>query len=162
MAFEGFTPYDPGAADRGQAGLSLAGLSQGPIRLEIRAWDNANNSSFLSVDLEITGGESADSFELTEFLVYPNPLADRTTFYFRATRAIDDATVRVFTVAGRLIWESFGAHDGELIWDGRDDAGDEVANGVYLAQIEAVGRVATDGEMVDKKAYRETKLVVCR
>jgi hypothetical protein len=54
------------------------------------------------------------------------------------------------------------ARDGEAIWDGTDQEGDPVGNGVYLAQIELTGRVVEGGKMVDKKAYKETKVVVSR
>jgi hypothetical protein len=101
-------------------------------------------------------------FEMTEFLAYPNPLDERTRFFFEGTRDIEDAVIRIFTVSGRLIWESGHGRDGELIWEGMDQMGDRVANGVYLAQIEAIGRVASPSGLVDKKAYMETKLVVSR
>jgi hypothetical protein len=154
--------YDPGAADRGRAQFSVAGLEVGRHHLTIKAWDNANNSTLLEYDIEIVAGESNTGFALTEFLNHPNPFDGVTTFYFRATRAIREAKIRLFTLAGRMIWEA-SASDGMTTWDGRDNAGDQVANGVYLAQIEAVGLVlAEGGELVDKKAYREMKVVVSR
>lgn len=154
--------YDPGLADRGQASFTAAGLELGAHRLAVRAWDNANNSSLRQYDVQVVAGEQDIDFSLTEFLNYPNPFNDATTFYFRATRAIREARIRLFTIAGRLIWEA-PASDGLTTWDGRDTEGDQVANGVYLAQIEAVGEVLADGgQFVDKKAYREMKVVVSR
>lgn len=154
--------YDPGLADRGQATFTAAGLELGVHRLAVRAWDNANNSSLREYDVQIVAEEQDIDFSLTEFLNYPNPFNDATTFYFRATRAIREARIRLFTIAGRLIWEA-PASDGLTTWDGRDTEGDQVANGVYLAQIEAVGEVLADGgQFVDKKAYREMKVVVSR
>jgi hypothetical protein len=154
--------YDPQTAVRGRATISLSGLPLGSHRLTVRAWDNANNSTVTTHAIEIVTEDAAGQFLITEFLSYPNPVDEVTTFYFRASRAIDAATIRVFTVSGRLIWEARDALDGVLTWDATDDAGDPVGNGIYLVQIEATGRVLTGGAMVDKKAYRETKLVVSR
>ena len=158
---DGFV-YDPGAPDRGQATFNIGGLALGPHRMSVKAWDNANNSTALEFDVEIIAAESDVGFALTEFLNFPNPFTDATTFYFRATRAIHDARIRLFTLAGRMIWET-SAVDGMTTWDGRDIDGDAVANGVYLAQIEATGEVLSEGgRFVDKKAYREMKVVVSR
>lgn len=154
--------YDPGSADRGRAVFSVAGIERGRHQLTLKVWDNANNSSSKSYDIELVAAESDISFSLTEFLNHPNPFADATTFYFRATRAIREAHIRLFTLAGRMIWEA-SATDGVTTWDGRDNTGDKVANGVYLAQLEAIGEVLSDeGQLVDKRAYREMKVVVSR
>lgn len=154
--------YDPGAVDRGQAVFSLSSLPAGSYRLTVKAWDNANNSTVVVYDVELVEGDSDTRFALTEFLNHPNPFAEATTFYFRGTRAIREARIRLFTLAGRMIWET-PAIDGLTIWDGRDIDGDQVANGVYLAQIEAIGEVLSEGgDFVDKKAYREMKVVVSR
>lgn len=155
--------YDPGAFDRGRARFALTGLGRGLKRLVVASWDNANNSSQRTISLEITDPERAGEFRVTEFLNYPNPFAERTTFYFRATREVQAARIRIFTLTGRLIWEAGLARDGEVAWDGRDAAGDPVGNGVYIAQLEASGQlVSAQGETVDKRAYREAKLVISR
>lgn len=154
--------YDPGASDRGQAAFSASALAPGPHRLTIKAWDNANNSTALAYAVEVVAAGSDIDFALTEFLNHPNPFTDMTTFYFRATRAVREARIRLFTLAGRMIWEA-SAFDGMTSWDGRDLDGDRVANGVYLAQIEATGEMLSEGgRFVDKKAYREMKVVVSR
>ena len=49
--------------------------------------------------------------------------------------------IRVFTLAGRKVWETVSA-DGfagynSFDWDGRDQEGDELSNGVYLYKITA-------------------------
>jgi hypothetical protein len=154
--------YDPDLADRGHATISMTSLELGPHQITVKAWDNANNSTAKSYAIEVVAAEQDIDFVLTEFLNYPNPFTDATTFYFRATRAVREARIRLFTLAGRMIWEA-SASDGQTVWDGRDVDGDRVANGVYLAQIEATGEVLSEGGgLVDKKAYREMKVVVSR
>jgi hypothetical protein len=154
--------YKTGMYDQGSAEFKLDKLDLGTHRLEVKAWDNANNSSVFTADVQVVPESTGTDFRLTEFLNFPNPFAEATTFYFRATREVHEARIRLFTVAGRLVWEST-AQDGVTIWNGRDADGDRVSNGIYLAQIEATGQVlAEDGSPVDKKAYREMKVVVSR
>lgn len=154
--------YNPGAADKGSAQFTVAGLGEGAHRLTVKAWDNANNSSSRVYEVQVVANEVYTGFALTEFLNHPNPFDEITTFYFRATRSVREARIRLFTLAGRMIWEA-QASDGMTTWDGRDIDGDQVANGVYLAQLEAVGEVLSEGgQFVDKKAYREMKVVVSR
>ena len=46
-----------------------------------------------------------------------------------------DVQWEIYTLSGRrirTIWESFQAGPRILHWDGRDQAGDEIANGTYL------------------------------
>jgi subtilisin family serine protease len=48
------------------------------------------------------------------------------------------AEVRVFSVTGRLLWESTvtpGAGAARVTWDGRDDRGAPAASGVYFAHV---------------------------
>ncbi|MCK4632225.1 MAG: hypothetical protein KAT79_03080 [candidate division Zixibacteria bacterium] len=67
--------------------------------------------------------------DVEEVIAFPNPFVisssvDRLNFNFLAR-----ATVTIFTVAGEQVWEGELTADG---WDGRNDAGAEVASGVYL------------------------------
>jgi hypothetical protein len=143
--------------------MALTGLEPGLRRLTVTGWDNANNSTQQTVAITLTDPESADEFRVIEFLNYPNPFSERTTFYFRATREVRSARIRVFTAAGRLIWETGSARDGQAAWEGRDAAGDPVGNGIYIAQLEVSGQlVSAQGQPVDKRAYREAKLVISR
>ena len=65
---------------------------------------------------------------------YPNPFSESTHFLFKLT---DRATIHldIFTLSGRRIRtinQVCGAGEAWVYWDGRDGAGDEIANGVYL------------------------------
>lgn len=72
---------------------------------------------------------------------YPNPFANETYFTFKLTQIPDELKIKIFTIAGRLVREL--KLDGEelnfdfnrIYWDGRDEDGDLLANGVYLYKI---------------------------
>lgn len=72
---------------------------------------------------------------------FPNPFSSYTYFTFVLTQIPDELKIKIYTVAGRLIKE-INIYDYELTtnlnkiyWDGRDDDGNIVANGVYFYKI---------------------------
>ena len=79
--------------------------------------------------------------KLLEVYNYPNPFSKETYFTFKLTQVPDELKIRIFTVAGRLIKEfSFVPAElrcdfNRLLWNGRDQDGDLIANGVYLYKI---------------------------
>ena len=85
---------------------------------------------------------------LRNVLNYPNPFKDATQFVFSTDVTIDEGTIDVFTVSGKRIARLDippGARtpgQNAVPWDGRDAAGDEIANGVYLYVI----RVTQSGQ----------------
>jgi len=86
----------------------------------------------------------ADNLEKT-FCNYPNPFGspDRKTttivYYLKEDMDVD---IKIFTLIGELVWSRSynigepqtrqGIHDGDVIWDGRNDRGYKVLNGVYV------------------------------
>jgi len=125
-------------------------LTVGSHTLDIGVKDVNGNSSSREFTLQVD-----DAFDLKVFGNYPNPFGDVTdytifSYYINAANIIDDLEIRIFTVSGRLIKRiktdintSSPGNDprrvgyNELIWDGTDDNGDQVANGVYFALIRA-------------------------
>lgn len=72
---------------------------------------------------------------------YPNPFAENTYFTFKLTQIPDEITINIYTVAGRLI-KKININGSELnidfnrvFWDGKDEDGDEIANGVYFYKM---------------------------
>lgn len=73
----------------------------------------------------------------------PNPFNPATTITYQVQSDQTPVRVMVYSVAGRLVrtlvddLETAGSH--EVIWDGRDDNGRELASGVYFYRIETPG-----------------------
>jgi len=153
--------YDAGNYRRGRGRFNLpAGLNEGPLALTIKAWDNANNSAQATVDVNIG---AIEDFRILEFMNYPNPFAGQTTFYFRTNGVPARASIEVFTVAGRRIRTLEQVTDGQTVWDGTDELGDKVANGVYLTKLKVMGQaVETAGSEADKIAEKVQKVVLWR
>ncbi len=90
---------------------------------------------------------------LTRLVTFPNPFDDEagTRFTFELESGSPaDLLLRVYTVSGRMIYERTersllpGHH--ELAWNGRDDEGDKLANGVYLYRMVARGTSGSASE----------------
>ncbi len=81
---------------------------------------------------------------------YPNPFKTTTDFIFNISgeRRPDLGTIKVFTAAGRLVKtvELTGLSVGfnKVSWDGRDNDGDEMANGVYFYKMILNGQSKTE------------------
>jgi hypothetical protein len=101
-------------------------------------------------------------FKIQNLYNYPNPFRDETFFAFRMTGELDsrptEFKIRIYTVAGRLIKEidvmptlneSFNGNGEGLYrirWDGRDNDGDLLANGIYIYRVS----IKTPKESINK------------
>jgi hypothetical protein len=83
----------------------------------------------------------SSELKLLDVYNYPNPFSQNTYFTFKLTQIPDELAIKIFTVAGRLI-KGIKLSSSELkfdfnhiLWDGKDDDGNNVANGVYLYKL---------------------------
>ncbi len=132
------------SATRGFVDVEVPGERR-TVEIRVDAWDNWNN--FASDSLLLRVGRQ-EGLTLSNVIAYPNPMADRTTFTW-VTGGLGssdaDATIRVYTVAGRLVdtITSTGLREGPAMVSWRPDR--ELANGVYLYQISV--RRTSDGRV---------------
>ena len=137
-----------GSTSEGYTGET--GLTPGEHSIMIKAWDNYNNSSQKSINFTVL---EEGEFKIDKLLNYPNPFADETTFTFYINQS-SEIKLQIFTIAGRLIrsWNDFAdaGYNYHLRWDGRDEEGDEIANGVYLYRISAKSLDAGDPKSDEK------------
>lgn len=123
---------------QGTVQVQLTGLPRGKNTLRVRAWDSFNNSQTAETVFDVA---SSDRLTVTDVFNYPNPFGgDGTAFTFRQNQTTPlTVTVKVFTLAGRLIKTIDGLAGGDSFvrvpWDGRDRDGDVIANGVYLYKL---------------------------
>jgi flagellar hook assembly protein FlgD len=79
-------------------------------------------------------------------LPYPNPFSTRTHFIYTITGNEPPTVFRIqiMTVSGRVVRDinlldyeniNIGTHQTEFSWDGTDEYGDPLANGVYLYRV---------------------------
>jgi len=129
-------------------------LNSGSNRLGIRYLNDNGNTDSLYMDL-IVSEESG----ITGVYNFPNPMKNETAFIFdlNTPDIIPGVRIKIYTVQGRLIRElnvqpNIGVN--QIIWDGRDEDGDNIANGTYLYKI------FTDGNIIAETSVQ--KLVMLR
>jgi len=152
---QGFS-YDLDSHTKGTLYWQLNHLEEGNHTLRLIAFDNFNRPSVKTIDFKVA--KNAD-IQLTDLLVYPNPIKKDGWFTFHIT---EDAYVdiKVYTITGRKIKDikaglcSSGYN--QIFWDGRDEEGDRLANNTYFYKITAK-QVSNS-----KKTEKTDKLIILK
>ena len=79
--------------------------------------------------------------EITKPHNHPNPFTQRTTFVYELSHYVDEVEIRIYTQSGRLLQLLDGLPNrrgyNETVWDGKDQEGRALPNGVYFYTISA-------------------------
>ena len=74
---------------------------------------------------------------------FPNPFEDATEFHYRLNNEAERARLSIFTLRGQRIRSMdvpTRINDNVVLWDGRDEDGDPVSNGLYFYKLQVWGR----------------------
>lgn len=121
-------------------------LDDGTYRLLVNGRDASGNASGAldwSVNFQIVTRSS-----LSNLLNYPNPFSTSTCFVYTLTGSEPPTffKIQIMTVSGRVVREITeqefgplkpGVQRSDYCWNGRDEFGDQLANGVYLYRVVA-------------------------
>lgn len=119
-------------------------LEDGIYQLRAQVSDASGNASGV-LPYEISF-EVINASTISNFYPYPNPFSSSTRFVFTLTgeEIPEDIKIQIMTISGRIVKEIFmnelgniriGNNITEYAWDGRDNYGDQLANGVYLYRV---------------------------
>lgn len=133
----------------------------GSYRLLVNGRDASGNKS-ATLDYAVTFRVITKS-SLSNVLNYPNPFSTRTCFVYTMTGAESPThfKIQIMTVSGRVVREitqaefgplRTGTHQSDFCWDGKDEYGDQLANGVYLYRIVAKKADGTDFEFFENNS----------
>ena len=137
----------------------------GKYTLIVQAKDRSKNVSAARdyrVQFEIDNKPS-----VTQVLNYPNPFSTSTRFVFTLTGSeIPEVfTIQIMTITGKIVKEitrgelgnlHIGRNITEYAWDGRDNFGDRLGNGVYLYRV----LTKLNGQNIEKNASGADKYFV--
>lgn len=92
--------------------------------------------------------EVSNELQIKDLNNFPNPMKNQTVFMFNLSGLdVVSCKVKIYTVAGRLIKtinSSVNIGFNQIFWDGRDDDGDNIANGVYFYKVIVDGEGKTE------------------
>lgn len=119
-------------------------LENGLYGLRVQVSDASGNES--GTEPYEINFEVINESTITNFYPYPNPFSSNTRFVFTLTgsEVPDDMKIQIMTVTGRVVREilreelgpiRIGNNITDYGWDGRDEYGDQLANGVYLYKV---------------------------
>jgi hypothetical protein len=116
----------------------------GLYTLRVQASDAAGNLAGLepfTIHFEVS-----NKSEITNFYPYPNPFSTSTRFVFTlgGSEIPEDIRIQIMTISGKVVREigmdeigpiRIGNNQTEFAWDGSDEYGDRLANGVYFYRV---------------------------
>ncbi len=119
-------------------------LDDGKYVLRVQAQDKSGNKSGkteYSISFEVINKSS-----ITQILNYPNPFSTSTRFVFTLTGSVipDVFKIQILTASGKIVREitkeelgpiRIGRNITDFAWDGTDEYGDKLANGVYIYRV---------------------------
>ncbi|MCS7162760.1 MAG: C25 family cysteine peptidase [Bacteroidia bacterium] len=138
-----FLPATP-AENRAGVEFRPGHLEDGDYILSVEAFDKKRNrSGFLPYEVRF---RVINQSTVTHVVNYPNPFSTSTRFYYELTGAVlpEVFQIHIYTVSGRLVKVidlkalgevRIGRHLTNYAWDGTDEYGDRLANGVYLYRV---------------------------
>ena len=140
--------------------FTLENYPEGHYLFRVHALDVLGNYSTKSVNLEITEDMKSG---LADVFNVPNPVGKKgTTFYFKNLAVDRNPTVNIFIYNqhGRLVKVIKDAVSGVTHWDGKDNHGRKLANGLYHYVVRS--EVPASGDFKAKTWTKKQKLLISR
>jgi hypothetical protein len=130
---------------------------EGNYEFRVYASDVMGNTAMNKIFLEITG-EMEEG--LADVFNVPNPMGKKgTTFYFKNLAVDRQSTVNIFIYNqhGRLVKVIKNAVSGVTHWDGRDNFGRLLANGLYHYVVRSKTKISNDDNSSETKTKTKTQ-----
>ena len=146
----------------------------GTYTLRVQGQDKSGNSSGdepYEIQFEVIQKSS-----ISNIYNYPNPFSTKTHFAFTLTgsKIPEKLEIQILNIRGRLVKQislteneviKIGNNITEYFWDGKDDFGDPLANGVYLYRVfseienEAIDHFQTQGDKAFTNGWGKMYLI---
>ncbi len=164
--------YAEGSSRAGLATFDLPNLPDGAHRLSVSAADNlaagltaGQHRSQASIEFEVI---QVPPLKLRSAYLFPNPTvsggpSSGGRFVADIEGGPAEVVLRLYTAAGKLIrvLHASGVNGQlQLAWDGMDDEGYALANGVYLFRIQAKSSALNGSDPTTHKAHLEGRIVI--
>jgi len=138
--------FHPADGDRNEAFIEWRPIFEidGDYQLIVQGEDVTGNQSG-ALDYKVNF-KIVNKKMISNVLNYPNPFSTATRFVYTLTgdQSPDYFKIQIFNASGRIVKEiteqeigplKVGTHRTDYVWDGSDDFGDRLANGVYFYRV---------------------------
>ncbi|MEW6685071.1 MAG: glycosyl hydrolase family 18 protein [Candidatus Edwardsbacteria bacterium] len=148
--------------------MAPGGVSFARLRLYIGgygSWDRWDDVSFVKVPVGLeettTINYQPSTINYQLYQNYPNPFSSQTAIRYSLSamshepRAISHTTLKIYNIAGQLVKtlvdeQRIANSEQRVIWDGTDESGKRVADGVYFYQLR-IGRSGILPDIIETK-----------
>lgn len=151
--------FSPGTSEKNAATLVYnpqSPFDNGVHTMRVQGSDASGNSAgkqAYEISFEVDDRET-----ITQIYPYPNPFSTSMQFVFTLTgsQVPEEITIQIFTVSGKLVREvtknelgplKIGNNISDFRWNGTDEFGDQLANGVYFYNV----KVSQEGRQYEKR-----------
>lgn len=136
-------------------------LPDGTYTLRVQSQDGSDNLAgvnYYEINFRVINEQT-----VTNFYPYPNPFSTSMRFVFTLTgnEVPQDIRISIMTLSGKVVRQitkeelgniQIGNNVSEFVWDGTDQFGDLLANGVYLYKVEVTD---ANGNAVKEASFDE-------
>ncbi len=137
-------------------------LEDGNYQLTVQATDRSSNQSGM-IDYKINF-EVVNKSTITDVMNYPNPFTSSTRFVFTLTGSEIPTyfKIQIMNIKGKVVKEitqdelgpiTIGRNISQYAWNGKDEYGDQLANGVYLYRVVT----SINGQAIEKQQTEASK-----
>jgi flagellar hook assembly protein FlgD len=162
--------FEPATSKRNKARVIYRPeqLADGDYQLSVMGRDaSGNNSGNDEYRIEF---KVINKSMITNVMNYPNPFTTSTRFVFTltGTKIPDVFTIQILTITGKVVREitkdelgpiNIGRNISQYAWDGTDEYGDRLANGVYMYRVimkingKSIDRLESDADQYFTKDF---------
>lgn len=122
------------------------GMADGVYAIRVQGKDRRNNVAGRGANLYEINFEVMSQSTITRVLNYPNPFSTSTRFVYTLTGSEmpEMFQIHIYTLSGKMVKNvdliqlgdvHLGQNITEFAWDGTDEYGDQLANGVYIYKV---------------------------
>ncbi|MDD2229376.1 MAG: type IX secretion system sortase PorU [Candidatus Cloacimonetes bacterium] len=141
--------YDKGSYDSGVIIYQMENLSVGSHTLQVIAFDNFNNPSVTTTTFV---AKQSTALSIERLLIYPNPIS-KNGFITFILSADAELNIGIYTIRGKRIRSikvpgKIGFNS--IAFNGRDEAGAQLANNTYFVKVKAKSATGKTVEQTEK------------
>jgi len=106
---------------------------------------------FVYVLGNIDNADFAASNKFNKVTPYPNPFrASKGSTHILLSNIKAGDVIRIFSLSGDKVYEATAQGDGDYLWDVKNNAGKNIASGIYMFHIESKGKVSTGKIVIER------------